>query len=221
MSGPDLAAIDAALALAKLPTARRSPGKKGPTVRGIDFHGGLIDAAVHGRTDKIPLNVPNGSYVLPADIVSALGQGNTKAGAEIIQQIVGGAPYNASTAGSYGSSVLPMHHGSGPPGPHQGPAPAPPKGSFGMSTSVTTPHMAEGGAVQMLPIIAAGGEYVLAPHEVEWLGRDALHAAKKRGEDWPEKSDLERGQKWLDQFVVKTRENLRKTLAKLAPPRKD
>ncbi|MDE2096857.1 MAG: hypothetical protein KGL39_06380 [Patescibacteria group bacterium] len=42
---------------------------------------GLVNSPSAGRTDKIPLSVPGGSYVIPADVVSALGQGNSLAGA--------------------------------------------------------------------------------------------------------------------------------------------
>ncbi len=35
---------------------------------------GMIRSAVPGRTDKLNLNVPSGSYIIPADIPSALGQ---------------------------------------------------------------------------------------------------------------------------------------------------
>jgi hypothetical protein len=46
--------------------------------------GGLVTGPLHsdvpGRTDALPIDVPEGSYVIPADVVSALGQGNTAAG---------------------------------------------------------------------------------------------------------------------------------------------
>jgi hypothetical protein len=38
--------------------------------------GGLL-SPVAGRTDHIPVDVPNGAYVLPADVISGMGQGNT------------------------------------------------------------------------------------------------------------------------------------------------
>jgi len=66
--------------------------------------GGLIDSGIPGRTDKIPMKVSPGSYVLPADIPSALGQGNTKAGSEILKKMF--------THSAYG--LDPMKHGSQP-----------------------------------------------------------------------------------------------------------
>ena len=47
-------------------------------------HIGPIHAAVSGRTDHLNMHVPAGSYVIPADIVSSLGEGNTDAGHDVL-----------------------------------------------------------------------------------------------------------------------------------------
>lgn len=47
---------------------------------GERIHTGPIKSQVKGRTDHIPLTVPGGSFVVPADVVSGLGQGNSDAG---------------------------------------------------------------------------------------------------------------------------------------------
>lgn len=49
-------------------------------------HRGPIRSAVPGRTDHVPLKVSAGSFVIPADIVSALGEGNSEAGHAILDQ---------------------------------------------------------------------------------------------------------------------------------------
>jgi len=41
-----------------------------------------INSSVPGRTDKHPVDVPSGSYILPADTISHLGENNTAAGIE-------------------------------------------------------------------------------------------------------------------------------------------
>ena len=62
------------------------------------FHGGgLINSSVPGRTDQHPLDIPPGSYVIPADVVSALGQGNTLAGSAALDAMLG--PPGDSRAG--------------------------------------------------------------------------------------------------------------------------
>jgi hypothetical protein len=47
-------------------------------------HIGAIRSPVAGRTDHLPMHVPSGSYVIPADIVSSMGEGNTEAGFRIL-----------------------------------------------------------------------------------------------------------------------------------------
>src|SRR5262245_44950609 len=53
------------------------------------YGGGFIDSTVPGRTDKHNLFVQSGSYVLPADHVSAIGQNNSIAGADVIKRMFG------------------------------------------------------------------------------------------------------------------------------------
>ncbi len=53
--------------------------------------GGLVSGGLHydtgGRTDVIPMEVTPGSYIVPADVVSALGQGNTLAGIKVLDNM--------------------------------------------------------------------------------------------------------------------------------------
>ncbi len=49
------------------------------------MHEGPIMSSVPGRTDHHDMDVAAGSYVLPAHVVSGLGQGNTMAGMEKIR----------------------------------------------------------------------------------------------------------------------------------------
>jgi hypothetical protein len=141
------------------------------------IHTGPIHSSVAGRTDHLPIHVPSGSYVIPADIVSGMGEGNTIAGYKHMRRIFGGTPYGG---------------GSSPYGQSGGP--------YGM---------ADGGSAEGrdtgVPIVAAGGEYVLHPDEVRDAGG----------------GDLDTGHKVLDEFVLRMRRELIKTLKHLAPPKKD
>ena len=51
-------------------------------------HEGPINVKIPGRTDRLPIHVYSGSYVLPADIVSGLAEGNTDAGFEVIKRMI-------------------------------------------------------------------------------------------------------------------------------------
>lgn len=53
-----------------------------------------------------------------------------------------------------------------------------------------------------VPILAAGGEFVIAPHHVARLGQ----------------GDVKAGHKWLDEFVVTARKKIVKTTQALKPP---
>ena len=60
---------------------------------------GPLSSPVGGRTDHLPISVPSGAYVIPADIVSAIGEGNTQNGIAVLNRTFGiGAPQNAPTA---------------------------------------------------------------------------------------------------------------------------
>lgn len=45
---------------------------------------GLIHSATAGRADLVPARLRRGSYIIPADVVSGLGEGNTLAGAKML-----------------------------------------------------------------------------------------------------------------------------------------
>lgn len=60
------------------------------------IHVGPIHSNVAGRTDHLPINVPSGSYVIPADIISAMGEGNTMAGFKYANRVFGKQKYLSS-----------------------------------------------------------------------------------------------------------------------------
>lgn len=154
--------------------ARSAKAHGGYSIRQPKLHVGPIHSSVAGRTDHLPMTVPSGSYVLPADFVSGF-SGNTMNGFKVVKHIFGGTPY--------GGGKLPYGGQGGP---------------YGMSTGGD----AEGDDAGV-PIIAAGGEYVLTPEEVRWAGD----------------GDLDRGHKVLDDWVVRGRQGNIKTLQKLPPPK--
>jgi len=64
-------------------------------------HAGAIHSPVSGRTDHLPTHVASGSYVIPADIISAMGEGNTMAGFKVADRMfpgpTGAIPMNGSS----------------------------------------------------------------------------------------------------------------------------
>lgn len=48
---------------------------------------GLVPGPTGGRTDALHVSVPSGSYVIPADVVSSFGEGNTANGARNLDKM--------------------------------------------------------------------------------------------------------------------------------------
>lgn len=67
---------------------------------------GLLHSTVAGRTDHLKVKTPSGAYVIPADVVSGIGEGNTLAGARILQAMF-------SHGGPYGGAVPPGQRARG------------------------------------------------------------------------------------------------------------
>jgi len=174
-----------------------------------EAHSGIINMAVGGRTDHIPMNVLEGSYVLPADIVSGLGEGNTLAGAKIVDNMFKGGPFGSTPPASKASVDFPAPRYQWSMGQDQ-------TDPYGVFKKIESPAAKNGGAIYKavggglsqrgkIPIIAAGGEYVVHPEVVERLGN----------------GDMNKGHEYLDNFVKYVRKHTVKTLNKLPPPKKN
>lgn len=119
-------------------------------------HAGAIHHDGPGRTDDTPMHVKGESFVIPADVVSSLGDGNTANGFKKLDHLFGGSMQASSQPGD-GSAV---------------------------------------------PIIAAGGEYVVPPEAVQSVGG----------------GDIKRGHEILRAFVVHARKKAIDTMKKLPKP---
>lgn len=64
--------------------------------RGMVPHSGYIPGPTGGRSDTVPMGVKKGSYVVPADILSGLGGGNSAAGASAMNKMFNMGPYGAA-----------------------------------------------------------------------------------------------------------------------------
>jgi hypothetical protein len=156
------------------------------TGMGSKVHSGPIRSPVAGRTDHLPMHVASQSYVIPADIISAMGEGNTEAGFKQMRRIFANAPYGVDKM--YGQS------------------PNAPYGQSGAPYAGAMPHRATGGFdSRQVPVVVAGGEYVVRPDEVAWIGD----------------GDIDLGHRILDSWVLKMRAKTIHTLKNLAPPKKD
>jgi hypothetical protein len=81
--------------------------------RGGKVHKGAIHSSVAGRTDHLPMHVASGSYVIPADIISAMGEGNSMAGFKVAQNIFSSKNRDITKGTPYGESGLPYSKAEG------------------------------------------------------------------------------------------------------------
>lgn len=154
------------------------------------MHSGPIMSAVPGRTDRHNMSVASGSYVVPAQAVSHLGQSNTIAGMKVLNSMFG-------SGGPYGAGQMAVKHGAG--------APKPPKPA----------HFAGGGEADLggargddtgapVDVVTAGGEYVIPPAGVAAVGQ----------------GDVKHGHNVLDAWVNSILDDHIRTLKKLPGPAK-
>lgn len=114
--------------------------------------GGLFHSDVAGRTDRLPHAVPADSFVVPADVVSSLGQGNTLAGSKLLDGIIGTGPYGTKLPHPH---ALTMPH-------------------------VSMAHRADGGDTGVSHVMVAGGEYLVPRDRVEAIGTRMRHHGKSK-----------------------------------------
>jgi hypothetical protein len=88
---------------------------------------GMLNSSIPGRTDKLPISVKAGSYVIPSDTVSALGEGNSLGGKAVLNRLLASYAQNAPLSDQAASQVA-------------------------------------------IPIVAAGGEFVVPPEIVTAIG---------------------------------------------------
>lgn len=159
---PQRQAVAIALDVAR--RAKRASGGPAATPRSLyrkPTHAGPINSVVPGRTDNHAMAVAPGSYVLPADHVSSLGQGNTQAGMNVLNNMFG-------QSGPYGIGKSPsIRHGAGVPKPP------------------SMKKRADGGAVDApIDIMAAGGEWVIPPEVVAEIGGGDVDRGHKILDEW-------------------------------------
>lgn len=115
--------------------------KRQARAAGGQVHIGPISSTVPGRTDDHPMDVASGSYVLPAECVSNLGENNTNAGMVKLHEVMNGSP----------DQIRKFFDAK------------PPARAAGGRREVER-------VGEPVPIAAAGGEYVIDPRTVAIIG---------------------------------------------------
>lgn len=118
---------------------------------------GYLSGATAGRADAIKTQAPGGSYVLPADVVSGLGEGNSLAGARFLQEAISTGPWGTPVSrGGIGAQL-----------PHP----------------VARQMQAHGGGIkgesELRPVMFSHGEFVVTPEECRRIGGGNLEHGHK------------------------------------------
>ncbi|MGO8916222.1 MAG: hypothetical protein ACLQJR_09970 [Stellaceae bacterium] len=176
--------------------------------------GGFLNSPVAGRTDHLPLAVPAESHVIPADVVSGIGQGNSLNGASQLDQMFHSGPWGVNALTSKAPSLTPKaprpatHLAAG--GPPFANLPARSRSDFASAKA-----RASGGTHERTTsILAAGGEYVVRPEAVAEMGR----RAKRLRPQLRHKSDLAAGHDAIDDFILRARKRTVAVTRKLPGP---
>ena len=115
---------------------------------GENHASGYLSGDTFGRADSLKATAPGGAYVSPADVISSRGEGNSEAGARVMDMIMASGPYGTPMPHHGGRASLPR-------------APAAPQ---------ARENVAKGGNIQgptgSTPVMLSHGEYVVHPEHI-------------------------------------------------------
>ncbi len=123
---------------------------------GGGVHVGPISSTVPGRTDDHPMDVASGSYVIPSECVSNLGENNTNAGMVKLHEVLSGTP-----------EQIRKFFGAKPP-----------------ARAVGGKTERYNGEISPVPINAAGGEFIVPPNIISIVGYGDLKQGHATLDKW-------------------------------------
>lgn len=168
-----------------------------------DMSTGYLHGSTFGRADHLTTQAPGGAYVVPADVVSGLGEGNSMAGANVIQRML--------ETGPYGTPLPRAVHGRGPP---QGVRPPAPYQERGYGYATRGGHVGHDGVGKPVPVKFSHGEFVLTPQQVMRIARAHY------GWRLPRDEAMKAAHELLDKWVVAKRKETAQKMLKLPGPTK-
>lgn len=140
-----------------LETARRAKRAAGGGV----FEGPIV-SEVPGRTDRHNMDVAAGSYVIPAESVSHLGENNTLAGLKHLKDIGAHGIRKLARSAKGAHDIVRKHKLK--------------RALGGATGDEQTGHP--------IPVVTAGGEHVMSPEEVKVIGDGDVTLGHRLLDNW-------------------------------------
>lgn len=119
----------------------------------------FLQGATPGRADKVHTFAPPGAHIIPADVISGMGEGNSLNGAIKMEKML--------QSGPYGTAPAPMR-----------------RGSMGMPSRRGAGHFARGGSDDQTPVALSDGEFCVWPHWVAHFGGGNPKEGKRKLNDF-------------------------------------
>lgn len=153
---------------------------------------GFLNGATAGRADQVKTQAPPGAYVIPADVIAGLGEGNSLSGARVMQGLLDSGPYGTRLPRAGGRNTIPRP-------PH-----LPSNLKSGGTIPIFNPkERANGGAnTGETPVDLSDGEFLIHPADVDRFGN----------------GDRSRGHAFFDKWVVRKRKEHISKLKSLPGP---
>lgn len=169
---------------------------------GDQFHpGGMFGGSAPGRADTLPVAVATDSHILPADVISGLGDGNSLAGASVVDKMLHSGPHGIPLQRSHGAPQLRL-----PSAPRQFESTGGRRTGVGKST---------------VPIAASSGEYNVPPEGVYKVGLQGAKNMKLDPAKMNPRKIMDLGHDILDSMILEVRHRTIAKMKKLKPPAKD
>lgn len=136
--------------------------RRGRADGGGVFEGPIV-SDVPGRTDRHEMDVASGSYVLPAEAVSHLGENNTLAGLKHIREMGPHGIRNLVHSAKGAQEIIKKHR---------------------LKRAIGGAAKQEDNTGAPTPVVVAGGEHVLSPQEVGVVGDGDVELGHRLLDNW-------------------------------------
>lgn len=134
---------------------------------------GFLNGSTLGRADHLMATAPSGSYIVPADVVAGLGEGNSLAGAKVMDEMLNSGPW--------GTRLPRLAHREPPEARAPGGIRLPRQPVYEQHGGPVRGH---GQEEERVPVALSHGEYQIDPEDVRRIGGGNIKLGHARLDHW-------------------------------------